>query len=393
MNRRQLLAGAGAALGIGSLSGCVSVSNSRGDSAPSSPVSPLSLAPIRASTDRISRITVCTRAFRPLGPRIEAEKFDAKTVIHNYGHGGSGWSLSWGSGTQAVRLALATGEKDIAVIGCGALGLTAAIVAQKAGLNVTIYAKDLPPNVRSSLASGVWTPSSRICYEQNATPALKAQWEEACRISFSQYQTLLGLPGDPIEWIDGYYIGDQQRGTPRPAEPADDRPKFAELENELVPDLRQHSKEYAPGTHPFGPRYAYRYSWLMFNISAYSYFLISQFREAGGKIEIRDFHTPAEVLALRQKTILNCTGYGAKALFGDQSIVPVRGQLARGPTQPDVRYSLFYNGVSFVPRRDGQVFQVTGSNDYYGFGDDGTVPDRAEAERAVTTIAGLFAQP
>jgi glycine/D-amino acid oxidase-like deaminating enzyme len=386
MNRRQLLAGAGAALSLSSLAGCVSRTE-----APSSPVSPLGLAPIRAVPDRITRITVCTRPFRPLGPRIEAEKFDTKTVIHNYGHGGSGWSLSWGSGNVAVKKALETGEKDIAVIGCGALGLTAAIVAQKAGLNVTIYAKDLPPNVRSSLASGVWTPSSRICYEENATPALKAQWQQMCRDSHAQYQNLLGLPGDPIEWIDTYRIADRPRNAPRTEPPADPRPQFAELESELVPELHATSKEYAPGTHPFGQRWAYRNSWLMFNITAYSYFLISQFREAGGKIEIREFHSPQDVLALRQKTILNCTGYGAKALFGDQSIVPVRGQLARLPTQPDVRYSLFYNGVSFVPRRDGQVFQVTGPNDYYGFGDDTTVPDRTEAEKAVTTIASLFA--
>jgi glycine/D-amino acid oxidase-like deaminating enzyme len=389
MNRRQLLAGAGAALTMGTLSGCVQPARS---DAPSSPVSPLTLTPIRAATDRITRMTVCTRPFRPLGPRIEAEKFDAKTIIHNYGHGGSGWSLSWGSGTLATRLALATGEKDIAVIGCGALGLTSAIVAQKAGLNVTIYAKDLPPNVRSSLASGVWTPSSRICFEQNATPALKAQWEEMCRISHAQYQNLLGLPGDPIEWIDQYRIRDERRGAPMPDKPADDRPQFAELEEELVADLYAHSKEYLPGSHPFGQRFAYRNATLMFNITAYSYFLISQFREAGGKIEIREFHSPSDVLVLRQKTILNCTGYAARSLFGDQSLVPVRGQLARAPTQPDVRYGIFYKGVSFVPRRDGQVFQVTGPNDYYGFGDDTTVPDRTEAEKAMSTIASLFAQ-
>jgi hypothetical protein len=37
------------------------------------------------------------------------------------------------------------------------------------------------------------------------------------------------------------------------------------------------------------------------------------------------------------------------------------------------------------------VFQYTGESDYYGFGDDTTVPDRAEAERAVNTITGLVA--
>ena len=44
----------------------------------------------------------------------------------------------------------------------------------------------------------------------------------------------------------------------------------------------------------------------------------------------------------------------------------------------------------FVPRRDGLVLQAIGANDYYGFGDDTTVPDRAEAERAVRTIASLY---
>jgi hypothetical protein len=37
------------------------------------------------------------------------------------------------------------------------------------------------------------------------------------------------------------------------------------------------------------------------------------------------------------------------------------------------------------------VFQVAGESDYYGFNDDTTIPDRAEAEHAVNTIAGLFA--
>ena len=176
VGRRQLLAGAGAALVLSPLAGCGSTGLIRPDS-------PKTLAPIRASTDLIERITVCTRPFRPTGPRIEAEKFDAKTVIHNYGHGGSGWSLSWGSAEIALEKARATGDKDIAVIGCGALGLTTAVAAQRAGFNVTIYTKDVPPKVRSALASGVWTPDSRICYEEHATPELKQAWQDVPRLA------------------------------------------------------------------------------------------------------------------------------------------------------------------------------------------------------------------
>ena len=58
--------------------------------------------------------------------------------------------------------------------------------------------------------------------------------------------------------------------------------------------------------------------------------------------------------------------------------------------QPEVTYGLGYQDVSFVPRNDGWVFQVTGASDYYGYDDETAVPDRAEAEHAVTTIASLF---
>src|SRR5665213_2906018 len=164
IGRRRLLTGTGAALLLGGLQGCATTFSGKGAAkAPG-----LQLVPLRASTDRITRITVCTRPFRAQGPRLDTEQIGSKLVVHNYGHGGSGWSLSWGSSGVAVRKAMASGERDIAVIGCGALGLTSALLLQRAGARVTIYAKDLPPNVRSSLASGVWTPDSRICLEENA---------------------------------------------------------------------------------------------------------------------------------------------------------------------------------------------------------------------------------
>ena len=57
---------------------------------------------------------------------------------------------------------MAAGEREVAVIGCGALGLTSAILLQRAGARVTIYAKERPPEVRSARATGSWTPDSRI---------------------------------------------------------------------------------------------------------------------------------------------------------------------------------------------------------------------------------------
>src|SRR5471032_3673337 len=129
-------------------------------------------------------------------------------VVHNYGHGGSGWSLSWGSGTIAVRKAMGANPAEIAVVGCGALGLTSAIVAQRAGAKVTIYARDLLPETRSARATGSWTPDSRIALASAVTPGFPALWEEMARISFKTYRQYLGLPGSPVEWTDRYLLSD-----------------------------------------------------------------------------------------------------------------------------------------------------------------------------------------
>jgi glycine/D-amino acid oxidase-like deaminating enzyme len=131
----------------------------------------------------------------------------------------------------------------------------------------------------------------------------------------------------------------------------------------------------------------------MFNLTAYMRTLLADFRANGGKIEIADFHAPGELSRLKEKTLVNATGYGARELFGDQSIIPVRGQLARTIPEPDVSYGLFYKGVLLLPRRDGLVFQVAGETEYYGYNDETEVPDRAEAELAVNTMAALFAAP
>src|SRR5215469_2732289 len=198
LRRREFPAGTGAALLGAALGGCTIAARRPGFELPA----------LRASTDRITNITVCTRPFRPQGPRLEVEQIQGKTVVHNYGHGGSGWSLSWGAGALAVEKAMATGEREVAVVGCGAIGLTTALLLQRAGASVTIYARELPPDVRSSLATGVFTPDSRICFEQHATPAFRLTWEGMARRSFATFQTYLGMPGTPVEFIDNYFVSD-----------------------------------------------------------------------------------------------------------------------------------------------------------------------------------------
>lgn len=350
---------------------------------------PPPVAPLRAQPDRLIDFAVSTRPFRPQGPRIEAERLHGKTVVHHYGHGGSGWSLSWGSARRALPLVLATRDRHVAVIGCGAIGLTTARVVQRAGLRVRIYAKERPPEAASSAATGLWTPDSRLYAAEHATPAAAAEWEAMARASFKAWQSMLGLPGEPVSWHDGYVLSDIPFDQPLQGSGPDEEPDYAELEARIR-DLRPRAVTLRPGDHPFKAPHVRRFTQMVFNLATYQRLLMDDFLREGGEIEQREFVHARQVAGLRERTVVNCTGYGARALFGDMSLVPVRGQTARMIPQPEVDYALFLRGqnVGMIPRRDGLLVQAQGPHDY---NNEDTRVDRALSEDAVRRLAAAFA--
>ncbi len=129
---------------------------------------------------------------------------------------------------------------------------------------------------------------------------------------------------------------------------------------------------------------------MQFNIAELGHRLTADFLAEGGRIEQRIFHTPGDLASLAEPVVVNCTGYGARALFGDDSLVPVRGQMAWLPPQPEVRYSLYFNGVGLISRPDGVGVQALRGGDMAGYGDAGETVDRAETEAAIGRAAVLF---
>jgi D-amino-acid oxidase len=82
----------------------------------------------------------------------------------------------------------------------------------------------------------------------------------------------------------------------------------------------------------------------------------------GGKIVIRKFDTPHDLISLTEPVIVNCTGLGSLTLFNDEELVPVKGQLTVLVPQPEVTYRAngrLANGngqsVGMNPRTDGIV--------------------------------------
>jgi D-amino-acid oxidase len=133
---------------------------------------------------------------------------------------------------------MAAGEPNVAVIGCGAPGLTSAILLQRAGAKVTIYAKEHPPEVRSARATGSWMLDSRIALTNSVAHDFPALWEKMCRTSFHIYESYLGTAGNPVERTDRYILSDlgpaSNIGTTQAGESREGRLNFARCQDRVA---------------------------------------------------------------------------------------------------------------------------------------------------------------
>ena len=140
---------------------------------------------MNCSWDRVIHTTVGLRPFRESGFRVEPEKLGHKTIIHNYGHGGGGVSLAW-------EMALAHTSRRVAVLGSGAVGLTASRQLQRRGFDVTIYTKALPLHTTSNMSFAAWTPTSRVVTINRRTPQWDEQFRFAAEIAYRELQLMNG---------------------------------------------------------------------------------------------------------------------------------------------------------------------------------------------------------
>jgi hypothetical protein len=356
---------------------------------------PFNLAPIRAHVDRIYDIKCCIRPFRTKGPRLDVEQIGDAMVVHNYGHSGAGWSLSWGSADMQVQKAMSRSPKKIAVIGCGIIGITSALMAQRAGAQVTIYTKDVFHRTRSVRANGSWTPASHMALASEAPSNLGDMWEKMTRISWKNLRPYIGMAGNPLAFADHYYLSDTPFDEPLPPPPPSPVPvpEYYEL-GDRIGDITPNLQTLAPDLHPFPVKFARRTTRLFFNFSEYGHVLMSDFYAAGGKMVMRDFHSPGELAHLPEKVIINCPGYAAHDWWKDTAMVPHRGQTEWLIPQPEVNYGLTYRNVESLSKSDGVMMIDIGARNGLpkGYGSSNEVPDRAEAERAVRVMEELYSR-
>jgi D-amino-acid oxidase len=324
---------------------------------------------VNVAQDRIIRSICGLRPYRRSGFVVRSEKIADTLVVHNYGHGGAGITLSWGTAKLAVDLGAPGYSGPVAVLGSGVVGLSTARLLQESGFAVTIYAKDLPPQTTSNVAGGWWYPVT-LFDEQYRTPAFSDQFAAACKYAFQRYQLMVGYRYG-VRWTRSY------RASNHAATQTGDFSAQGVV-GSLTPEFRDLTKTQSPFP---GYEFVRQFDTMLIEPPTYLPAMMQDFEIAGGKIVVREFHTPAEIASLQEKLVFNCTGLGAKALFQDEELTPIKGQLTFLLPQPEVEYSVVAGNLYMFSRRDGVLLGGTHDEGNWSLDVDNQVRDQIVAQQ------------
>ena len=354
LDRRTFAAGSAALL-----SGCATVGTKPKTFAGCSP-----LAPVKVDSSRIIRTVAGLRPYRRSGFVVRAEQLGTKRLVHNYGHGGSGITMSWGTSKLATELGLQGHAGQVAVIGSGVVGLSTARLVQEAGFPVTIYAAALPPDTTSNIAGGQFHPFG-LFRDDAVTPEFVNQFRRALDYSWRRFQIMVG-DDYGIRWLPTYVEANA--------------PEARQIAN--FPPI---NRMLTAAEHPFPLDNVLLYDTMYVETGRYLRQMMRDVHIAGGKIEVRRFASPADIAALPEAVVFNCTGLGSRELFGDQDLQPIRGQLAILEPQPEIRYAITGGPGYMFPRADGIILGGTFERDVWE-----PVPEPAAIDRIVRSHKRFF---
>lgn len=322
------------------------------------------LPPVYADPARVIRTYACLRPYRAGGFVVRRDPLGDKVLVHNYGHGGAGITLSWGTSALAAELGLRGHSGSVAVIGAGVMGLTTAKLVQEAGFPVTIYTADIPPNTTSNLAGGQWGPTGHY-REAYVTAEWRTQYAAALAISWRRFQQL-DQARYGVRWLPTYTEVDRV-GSPG-LEP-------------YYPDSRVLTR----AAHPFAAGDIAVYRTMYVEVGRYLNQLARDVLADGGQIRVRRFTSAADLTALPETLLFNCTGLGSRQLFGDEELGPVRGQIVMLAPQPEVQYAYTLRAGYMFPRGDGIILGGT-----FEHGEWSTEPEPATIQHILGAHRGLF---
>jgi glycine/D-amino acid oxidase-like deaminating enzyme len=282
--------------------------------------------------------------FRLEHENLQVQGVGTKFVVHNYGHGGAGITMSWGCAAQVRDLVLqhaggAPGQ--VAVLGAGVMGLTAAKLLVEAGFAVRMHAASFLYTT-SDVAGGQWCPSF---VEHQNTPAATQQFENILRTAFTMHRDRIG---------QGYGVSERINYSKHPRAET----SFNKVPLDVIPEPTVY--EHLPFANLNQKGYGYHTLLVEPPI-----FLKKLRTELTGAVQLtqRTFGSAADVVALPEPIVVNCTGMGSRDVFGDTKLAPIKGQLVLVKAQPALQYLYSSDETYVFPREDHVV--VGGSYEYH----------------------------
>lgn len=316
----------------------------------------LDLVGVRPYRMETYRLEVDPKPPKPLG---------RKFVVHNYGYGGAGITMSWGCAARVRDMVLEHQQPraKVAVLGAGVMGLTAATLLREAGYDVHIYAASLHWTT-SDVAGGQFCPSF-----VEHLPAENKKFDDILRTSFNEHCARIG---------QGFGVSRRVNYSTKPT-----GTDFDKVPEDVIPKPTEYPS--LPFSHLKVKGYGYQ------TLLIEPPIFLSTLRaglSAGDMFTRCMFENLDDISKLEEGIVVNCTGLGAKKLFSDEKMVPIKGQLVLVKPQPALNY-LFSSGdgVYVFPRTDHVVVGGSFKRDV----DDNTVDPRVSKqilEKAKAVFAG-----
>jgi D-amino-acid oxidase len=281
------------------------------------------LTPPLVSPEHCKEKITCIRAHRERIFQICSQEESGKLIIHNYGHGGAGWTFLFGAVNEALRIferhmAFVKGfsKQKIVVVGAGCYGLLTAVMLARKGFGVRIIARETE-GIPSTKAAGFFFPRHRKCSNEEEIAIFKRLGQESYNTYLQIIQGAHPFLEQGAKLLSAYYGLDIDPGFGSYISQG-----LLDGPVKVLVDFNK-GKQYE----------MYEYRTIFIDTQKLLDELWCQVKALGVELRLQEIQSFEE---LEESMVFNCAGMGAKKLAHDDRIIPVQGHLITLKNQPSI---------------------------------------------------------